>query len=102
MGCENMIFQNMNMRQVVICHPLIEKTRAKHATFSILAFVQIPDVFETQRNRHKKLTAGSRQAYRPSRVVQRRPIGLPTPHTTINDYRVRKNASGAFQAHPPY
>jgi len=60
MGCGNMIFENMNMRQIVICHPLAEKTRAKHATFSILAFVQKPDVFETQRNRHKKLAAGSR------------------------------------------
>ena len=40
MGCENMIFENMNMRQVVFCHPLIEKTRAKHETFSTLVFVQ--------------------------------------------------------------
>ena len=60
MGCEKMIFENMNMRQIVYCHPLNEKTRAKHETFSILAFVQNQMYLKHKENRHKKLAAGSR------------------------------------------
>ena len=60
MGYDNMIFENMNKRHNAYCQPLIEKKRAKHETFSTLAFVQKPDVFETQRNRQEKLAAGSR------------------------------------------
>ena len=60
MGCDKMIFENMNMRQIVLCHPLIEKIRAKHEPFSTLVFGQDQMYLKHKENRHKKLAAGSR------------------------------------------